>query len=39
MTDLGVGNELEMVGSVRAFDRSNDRIDPIPPDEFFAGQQ
>ncbi len=32
---LGVGNELEIVGKERAFVRSNDEFDPIPPAEFF----
>ena len=33
--DLGVGNQLEVVGSENAFVRSNDGFDPIPPAEFF----
>ncbi len=35
---LGVGNELEIVGTERAFVRSNDAFDPIPPAEFFTSQ-
>jgi hypothetical protein len=36
--DLGVGNELEIVGTERAFVRTNDDFDPIPPAEFFTAQ-
>ena len=32
---LGVGNALWITGSERAFVRSNDDVDPIPPSEFF----
>jgi len=39
MTNLGVGNELEMIGSIKAFVRTNDGIDPIPPAEFFTEQK
>lgn len=35
MTNLGAGNELEVTGNERAFVRSNDDVDPIPPSEFF----
>jgi hypothetical protein len=38
MTDLGIGNQLEIVGSETAFVRSNDGFDPIPPAEFFTEQ-
>lgn len=37
--DLGVGNELEIAGTERAFVRSNDDFDPIPPAEFFTEQR
>ena len=33
--DLGVDNRLEIVGTEKAFVRSNDGFDPIPPAEFF----
>ncbi len=33
--DLGVDNRLEVVGSEKAFVRSNDDFDPIPPADFF----
>lgn len=39
MTNLGVGNELEITGSERAFERTNDDIDPIPPSEFFTDEK
>ncbi len=32
---LGVGNELEIVGTEKAFVRSNEDFDPMPPAEFF----
>jgi hypothetical protein len=32
---LGVDNRLELVGTERAFVRTNDGFDPIPPAEFF----
>ena len=32
---LGVDNRLEVVGTQKAFVRSNDGFDPIPPAEFF----
>jgi hypothetical protein len=38
MEDLGVGNQLEIVGTETAFVRSNDGFDPIPPAEFFTEQ-
>ena len=38
MGDLGVGNQLEIVGSEDAFVRSNDGFDPIPSAEFFTEQ-
>ncbi len=38
MGDLGVGNQLSVVGSENAFVRTNDGFDPIPPAEFFTGQ-
>ena len=38
MGDLGVGNQLEIVGSETAFVRSNDGIEPIPSAEFFTEQ-
>ena len=38
MGDLGVGNQLEIVGSENAFSRSNDGFDPIPSAEFFTEQ-
>jgi hypothetical protein len=33
----GVGNRLEFLGSLQAFERSNDNIDPLPPAEMFQG--
>jgi hypothetical protein len=39
MTDLGVGNQLEIVGTEKAFVRTNDGIDPIPPAEFFTAER
>ncbi len=36
---LGVGNELRITGTERAFVRNNDDIDPIPPSEFFTEQR
>ncbi len=36
---LGVGNELWITGSARAFERTNDDVDPIPPTEFFTEQK
>ncbi len=38
MGDLGVGNQLEIVGTEDAFVRSNDGFDPIPSAEFFTEQ-
>ena len=38
MGDLGVGNQLEIVGTEKTFVRSNDGFDPIPPAEFFTEQ-
>ena len=38
MGDLGVGNQLEILGRERAFARTNDDFDPIPPAEFFTEQ-
>lgn len=35
MGDLGVGSQLEIVGTENAFVRSNDGFEPIPPAEFF----
>lgn len=35
--DFGVGNRLEIIGSPRAFERTNDGFDPAPSDEFFIG--
>ncbi len=37
--DLGAGNTLEIVGNEKAFVRTNDGFDPIPPAEFFTGQR
>ena len=37
--DLGADNRLEVVGTEKAFVRSNDGFDPIPPAEFFTGHQ
>jgi hypothetical protein len=39
MGDLGVGNQLEVVGTENAFVRTNDGFDPIPPAEFFTAPQ
>jgi hypothetical protein len=39
MGDLGVGNQLEIVGSENAFVQTNDGFDPIPPAEFFTAQR
>ena len=36
--DLGVDNRLEIVGTEKAFVKSNDDFDPIPPAEFFTAQ-
>lgn len=38
MGDLGVGNQLEIVGTESAFVRSNDGFEPIPAAEFFTEQ-
>jgi hypothetical protein len=37
--ELGTGNRLEIVGSSRAFARTNRAIDPAPGAEFFTGHQ
>jgi hypothetical protein len=39
MGDLGVGNQLEIVGTENAFVRSNDGFEPIPATEFFTAQR
>ena len=36
--DLGVDNRLEIVGTQKAFVKSNDDFDPIPASEFFTEQ-
>jgi len=36
---LGIGNELRITGTEKAFVRSNDDVDPIPPAEFFTEQK
>ena len=33
---VGVGNELEIVGTEKSFAKSNHAFDPIPPAEFFS---
>jgi hypothetical protein len=35
----GIGNQLEIVGSLRAFARTNRAIDPAPGAEFFRGRK
>ena len=35
---LGIDNQLEIVGTEKAFVRSNDGFEPIPPAEFFTEQ-
>jgi hypothetical protein len=37
--ELGTGNRLEIVGSERAFARTNRAIDPAPGAEFFTGHR
>ncbi|HEY7113744.1 MAG TPA: hypothetical protein VIA45_12505 [Thermoanaerobaculia bacterium] len=37
--DPGVGNRLEIVGSEKAFARTNDGFEPPPPAEFFTVQR
>jgi hypothetical protein len=39
MEDLGVGNQLEIVGTENAFVQTNDGFDPIPSAEFFTAQR
>ena len=33
----GSGNQLEFAGNLRAFEQTNDAIEPAPPAEFFTG--
>lgn len=37
--ELGTGNRLKIVGSLRAFARTNRAIDPAPSAEFFTGHR
>jgi hypothetical protein len=39
MSVLGLGNQLEIEGSLRAFDGTNAGILPLPPDEHFRARQ
>ena len=39
MSDLGVGNRLEIAGSENAFGRANDGFEPPPAAEFFTVQR